>query len=45
MAYANAALTPRHRLTGARLGEDGWPIGEVVGPAQSSLEPGGPSVG
>lgn len=31
MSHANAALTPRHRLTVARLVvEDGWPISEVA---------------
>jgi transposase len=37
MSHPNAALTPRHRLTVARLVvDDGWPISEVAARFQVS---------
>jgi len=37
MSHVNAALTPRHRLTVARLVvDDGWPISEVAARFQVS---------
>ncbi len=36
MSLVNAALTPRHHLTIARLVVDGWPISEVAARFQVS---------